>query len=143
MGKLPNSRICQKRKECVCVCVCFVLFFFDMFGRRKTKKVPGDSGMKRVLMILLLGCRDENSPLFALKRFQKTLVPLIWQLVDRHYKIHVCSEESAIPITRVEFPVPDKKNLLCVLSFFLVFFFSAFSLTQCLLGRSTRCRFTL
>ena len=66
---------------------------------KKTKE-EGDGGKGKyrgakakfhnpVVKLLLAGTRDPASPLFALNRFQKTLLPIIWRQVDEWNKEHV------------------------------------------------------
>jgi hypothetical protein len=66
-----------------------------MKGRADEKPKP-----KSALLTLLMGTCDPKSPLFALRLFRKTLVPIIWRLVDYFVRSHLRAEISAVSLTR-------------------------------------------
>ena len=71
--------------------------------------------MKNALLTVLLGTTDPGSSLYALRLFRKTLIPIIWRMVDSFVWAHLSFETSAVLTvqgwrTRL-WPEPHKKPL--------------------------------
>jgi hypothetical protein len=72
---------------------------------------------KSALLTLLMGTCDPKSPLFALRLFRKTLLPIIWRFVDDFVRSHLSAEVSAVSLTKQlrslpqSWPQPRRVNL--------------------------------
>jgi hypothetical protein len=65
--------------------------------------------VNKVLLTVLLGTTDAGSSLYALRQFRKTLLPMIWRIVDDFARSHVRREKSAAVFVKAPWPVSSKK----------------------------------
>lgn len=63
-------------------------------------------GVSQILLTVLLGTRDPSSPLSILRRFDKILIPVIWDFCRRGSAGCIQKSVSALLIKEIKFPPP-------------------------------------